>query len=214
MTDIIVGDTRKDKAPVDALDLVADAIMKAYLKQIHEYGMIRIRPSQKSITELFEQSTDSQCRFASLETVGMLATNYPDYFKNLLIISTSLIPEDHVFGGDFEPFHSYFLAEDNKGMWYAASPANHNVKLGAGKDANGQERENNMYATTIFRDRNLNDVLNKIQTRDNLTFPSKKEIETGIRKNSGSFTTDGKTAKVLEAEITDEGMLFSYIKAI
>jgi hypothetical protein len=193
--EIIKSETLK----VDTLDLVADAMIKTYFKLFRNFGRDKKNSSQKNITIIFEQATDGMCYYASAETIRSLAILSPDSFENMLIITSSEIPETSPLHNEVSDYHSYFLIKDKGGEWYAASPANYNIKIGG--------KKNPSYATTIFHDQNLGNVLAKIQERDGIDFPDEDEIYEELKISRGFNKIKWGTVNIMEIKKSNGGIV-------
>lgn len=151
---------------IEPSELVAEAVMKSIWSKIGPGDELEFQ--NKGSDNLLKERTLGLCKWQSGEVALDLAS-HPEDFKHIIVLETQDVKsESWLFenvSDRSDVSHSYFLAQDKYGYWYAGSPANH----GANNDPS--------YATTIFRDKELSFVIEKIETRDNVRFMSAKEIE-------------------------------------
>lgn len=128
-----------------------------------------------------QEATSQNCLINSKRALWYLADNYSEQFDWLLIISTSVDSPAHRFRSSVWQYHSYFLACDKTGQWFAASPANYDPK-------EDFDRLKNFFTGT-----NLTDVITQIQKLDGGEWPAASFIEEMIGyvrpdRKAGVFT--------------------------
>lgn len=196
MSDIPSTIERNEITPLDA---IADAMMRAYWRQLKgEISYRMVDPEKPELSqgmdEFLKSATRSECLNASVDTICALAKKHPDLFTTLTIISTEAVPKTSWLSKVGQGFHAYFLAQDRKGVWYAASPANHG--------ANNEKA----YALTLIKDNDLSSVLRKIEKRDGLLFPDEEKIKEGLNSHSRFPTVTDRFVSITEIRQTLTGV--------
>lgn len=172
------------------IDAIADAMMRSYwFQMVKEFNLVGIDKNKPelngTLTDFFESATAGNCYLSSTDTVAILMLRNRELFKSLFLITSEVISRRSQFADC--SYHTYLVAEDNEGNWYAASPANHNVMRRLD------------YATTIIQEKDLDSVLEKITDRDAATFPNSRSVFQLLKKNSYSLPfKKGDNLKILE----------------
>lgn len=180
------------------LDIVANAMMKTYWRFIQKGKMkTNTQQEENEIGMMFEQITSGMCFNASVEMARFLTEEHKDNFETIMIITTHDILEDSPIRENIDKngFHSYILIKDKNGIWYATSPANHNMTIKSSKQAKVKDNE---YATTLFFDSSLTAVLEKIKNRDGFQLPNETDILSNLRDNTIPEILDGNRLKIFE----------------
>jgi hypothetical protein len=181
----------EEKITSDPFAAVADSVLNVdwiYYQKGINYNLqfppkYRINDSR----ELLKFSSQSYCSYMSTDVLYYATKHYGQLFQKSLLVATEEINDDSwmVVGQKRPQFrHYYFMLQDNAGVWYAGSPANHGIN-----------KSDKNYPTTIITGQNLQEVLKRMEERDSAKFPTVNQIEQEMEK-----------AQIQKAVITDEGM--------
>lgn len=138
-----------------ALDAVANAMMYGF------GSLLRFDQSDsRSLDEIVAVQTSGRCHQASQKAAEYLK-EHAQLFRCILLLKATGWGQRFVVR-DWA-MHMYFMAESQRGFWYAGSPANFHLR-----------RPNPL--TTVFVSRHLEDVLAKITAVDGGTWPTVTSI--------------------------------------
>ncbi len=185
---------------ISPLEAVENAIKESLWKQTETRIMNALAFPEKGVPkrlrEALKEGSEGLCNFGSRDVIHYLTTKHKDLFLKMLVISTEVI--DYVSAlNEVRPqiFHSYFLVQDNDGVWYAGSPANH------------EHFKDKDYALTIIRDNSLDALIRKMEARDLATYPQAKDIENNSINTVAFPVGVNDLVNMFELRYTNNGIL-------
>lgn len=164
-------------------EAVADAMMVAQAEMVSpviinpEKYLAKGADNTGQMEKLVADASSGMCEAASVYSLYFLAQRYPQEFDYMAILKTwdnYRRPKGKLKNG-LGKWHTYFIVKDKKGIWYAASPANHTPNRKSSS------------LTRIYKSIEPQQIVNKIEKVDGGEWPTGDFIRQSLE--SGKYTS-------------------------
>lgn len=157
---------------------IGDAMMLAGYKDMDDvlemYEQNTDIPYPKVISgweKHLKRNTADKCKDSSIYAIDYLNGKHGGLFSHLLLLEAHRNEAVPFKSNSDYDFHTYFLARDKEGIWYAGSPANHTI---GGR---------NSPLTTVFSSESLDEILSLIRQKDGGDWPSAQYVERVLQES-------------------------------
>ncbi len=182
----------------------SEAVAIAYAANINEH--LKENPvtsprffKTRALNKAIHEASKGTCERSSIDAAYVLATRFPETYKKMFLMTSYDLPQSSnvsrmIVGRQGTLFyHTYVVMESVDGIWYAASPGNHNTS------------KSDYYALKIIAEPTLEKVINYITHRDGGSWPDPYAVERSLNGPEYQSPIADKNDKGLTIFNTEQG---------